>query len=107
MVLPASMRLRGHRCFNHLHRRGKRFHSTLMVLRTVSASGAADFADWRRLLRGDATLLRMFELLRPVALGIEGLERESLSAEATGTADSKGTPDDSTMLCAPLSSVLI
>ena len=37
MVLPASMRLRGHRCFNHLHRRGKRFHSTLMVLRTVSA----------------------------------------------------------------------
>ena len=37
MVLPASMRLRGHRCFNHLHRRGKRFHSTLMVLRTAPA----------------------------------------------------------------------
>ena len=37
MVLPASMRLRGHRCFNHLHRRGKRFHSTLMVLRTARA----------------------------------------------------------------------
>lgn len=37
MVLPASMRLRGHRCFNHLHRRGKRFHSTLLVLRTAPA----------------------------------------------------------------------
>ena len=37
MVLPASMRLRGHRCFNHLHQRGKRFHSTLMVLRIASA----------------------------------------------------------------------
>ncbi len=31
------MRLRGHRCFNHLHRRGKRFHSTLMVLRKAPA----------------------------------------------------------------------
>ena len=37
MVLPASMRLRGHRCFDHLHRRGRRFHSTLMVLRTAPA----------------------------------------------------------------------
>ena len=37
MVLPASMRLRGHRCFDHLHRRGQRFHGALMVLRTVSA----------------------------------------------------------------------
>ena len=31
------MRLRGHRCFDHLHRRGRRFHSTLMVLRTAPA----------------------------------------------------------------------
>ena len=38
MVLPASMRLRGHRCFDHLHRKGKRFHGTLMVLRKASAS---------------------------------------------------------------------
>ena len=37
MVLPASMRLRGHRCFDHLHRKGKRFHGTLMVLRKASA----------------------------------------------------------------------
>ena len=32
------MRLRGHRCFDHLHRRGKRYHGTLMVLRKASAS---------------------------------------------------------------------
>ncbi len=31
------MRLRGHRCFDHLHRKGKRFHGTLMVLRKASA----------------------------------------------------------------------
>ncbi|WP_114994480.1 ribonuclease P protein component [Synechococcus sp. UW179A] len=37
MVLPASMRLRGHRCFDHLHRKGKRFHGSLMVLRKASA----------------------------------------------------------------------
>ena len=37
MVLPASMRLRGHRCFDHLHRKGKRFNGTLMVLRKASA----------------------------------------------------------------------
>ena len=37
MVLPASMRLRGHRCFDYLHRRGQRFHGALMVLRRVSA----------------------------------------------------------------------
>ena len=40
MVLPASMRLRGHRCFDHLHRKGKRFHGTLMVLRKASASNS-------------------------------------------------------------------
>ena len=31
------MRLRGHRCFDHLHRRGHRFHSSLMTLRKASA----------------------------------------------------------------------
>ena len=40
MVLPASMRLRGHRCFDHLHREGKRFHGNLMVLRKASAHHA-------------------------------------------------------------------
>tara|TARA_B100001093_G_scaffold301514_1_gene287574 strand:- start:108 stop:509 length:402 start_codon:yes stop_codon:yes gene_type:complete len=38
MVLPASMRLRGYRCFDHLHQKGKRFHGTLMVLRKASAN---------------------------------------------------------------------
>ncbi len=37
MVLPTSMRLRGHRCFDHLHRRGQRFHGSLMTLRKASA----------------------------------------------------------------------
>ena len=36
----ASMRLRGHRCFDHLHRRGQRYHGTLMVLRRASARPA-------------------------------------------------------------------
>ena len=36
MVLPASMRLRGHRCFNRLHRSSKRQHGSLMVLRVAA-----------------------------------------------------------------------
>lgn len=43
MALPAQMRLRGHRCFNFLHRSGRRHHGTLMILRVVN---------------GDARLLR-------------------------------------------------
>ena len=37
MALPASMRLRGHRCFNRLHRTGRRHHGQLLVLRVVQA----------------------------------------------------------------------
>ncbi|AKN60974.1 ribonuclease P [Synechococcus sp. WH 8020] len=37
MVLPTSMRLRGHRCFDYLYRKGQRFHGTLMTLRKASA----------------------------------------------------------------------
>ena len=48
MVLPASMRLRGHRCFNLLHRSSKRQHGTLMVLRVA----AGDSNLLRRELRG-------------------------------------------------------
>ena len=48
MVLPASMRLRGHRCFNRLHRYSKRQHGTLMVLRVA----AGDSNLLRRELRG-------------------------------------------------------
>ena len=38
MVLPASMRLRGHRCFDHLHRRGKRYYGAFMVLRKAPSN---------------------------------------------------------------------
>ena len=48
MVLPASMRLRGHRCFNRLHRSSKRQLGTLMVLRVA----AGDSNLLRRELRG-------------------------------------------------------
>jgi ribonuclease P protein component len=37
MVLPTPMRLRGHRCFDHLHRNGRRLHGTHMVLRLADA----------------------------------------------------------------------
>ena len=37
MALPASMRLRGHRCFNHLHRTGRRHHGQLLGLWVVQA----------------------------------------------------------------------
>ena len=48
MVLPASMRLRGHRCFNRLHRSSTRQNGTLMVLRVA----AGDSNLLRRELRG-------------------------------------------------------
>ena len=35
MALPASMRLRGQRCFNRLHRSAKRLHGQWMVFRVV------------------------------------------------------------------------
>ena len=35
MVLPASMRLRGHRCFSRLHRSQRRHHGKWMVLRQI------------------------------------------------------------------------
>ncbi len=37
MVLPESMRLKGYRCFDHLHRSGTRYHGSLMVLRVAKA----------------------------------------------------------------------
>ena len=37
MVLPQSMRLKGHKCFDHIHRTGKRFNSSSMVLRVAKA----------------------------------------------------------------------
>ena len=40
MVLPASMRLRGHRCFSRLHRSQLRHHGTWMVLRQIQSDRA-------------------------------------------------------------------
>jgi ribonuclease P protein component len=37
MVLPAPMRLRGHRCFNRLHRSRCRHHGNWMVLRQIDS----------------------------------------------------------------------
>ena len=37
MVLPKSMRLKGHRCFDHLYREGRRYHETSILLRVVKA----------------------------------------------------------------------
>ncbi len=37
MVLPRSMRLKGHRCFDHIHRFGKRYHGSLMILRVAKS----------------------------------------------------------------------
>jgi ribonuclease P protein component len=37
MVLPASMRLRGHRCFSRLHRSRCRHHGKWMVLRQIDS----------------------------------------------------------------------
>jgi ribonuclease P protein component len=37
MALPANLRLRGHRAFDHLYRKGERFHGRWIVLRTLPA----------------------------------------------------------------------
>ena len=37
MVLPRSMRLKGHKCFDYLHRSGVRYQSSYMVLKVVNA----------------------------------------------------------------------
>ena len=37
MVLPKTMRLKGHRCFDHLYREGIRYHEASMLLRVVKA----------------------------------------------------------------------
>ncbi len=37
MVLPKSMRLKGHKCFDYLYREGRRYHETSILLRVVKA----------------------------------------------------------------------
>ncbi|WP_413391403.1 ribonuclease P protein component [Prochlorococcus marinus] len=38
MVLPKQMRLKGHKCFDHIYKKGKRFYSPSMVLRVTNAN---------------------------------------------------------------------
>ena len=49
MALPASMRLRGHRCFNRVHRSGRRHHGTWMVLRVMQEDTRLLRAELRNL----------------------------------------------------------
>jgi len=37
MVLPQSMRLKGYKCFDLLHRSGQRYHGDFMLIRVVRA----------------------------------------------------------------------
>ena len=38
MVLPKHMRLKGHRCFDFIYKKGTRFYSSSMVLRVTNAN---------------------------------------------------------------------
>ena len=38
MVLPKHMRLKGHKCFEYIYRKGSRFYSPSMVLRVTKAN---------------------------------------------------------------------
>ena len=38
MVLPKNMRLKGHRCFDFIYKKGSRFYSSSMVLRVTKAN---------------------------------------------------------------------
>lgn len=40
MALPADLRLRGYRAFDLLYRKGRRFHGSWLVLRTLEADPA-------------------------------------------------------------------
>ncbi len=37
MVLPKTMRIKGHKSFNYLHKRGSRFNGSSMLLRVTNA----------------------------------------------------------------------
>ena len=47
MVLPASMRLRGHRCFSRLHRSRSRHHGKWKVLRQIDSDRSLLRAELR------------------------------------------------------------
>ena len=43
MVLPKHMRLKGHKCFDFIYKKGTRFHSSSMVLRVSNANSKLYF----------------------------------------------------------------
>ena len=45
MVLPKHMRLKGHKCFDFIYKKGTRFYSSSMVLRVTNANTKLYFKD--------------------------------------------------------------
>ena len=45
MVLPKHMRLKGHKCFDYIYRKGSRFYSPSMVLRVTNANTKLHFTE--------------------------------------------------------------
>ena len=45
MVLPKHMRLKGHKCFEYIYRKGSRFYSPSMVLRVTKANTKLHFIE--------------------------------------------------------------
>ena len=43
MVLPKHMRLKGHKCFDYIYKKGSRFYSPSMVLRVTNANKKLQF----------------------------------------------------------------
>ena len=43
MVLPKHMRLKGHKCFDYIYKKGSRFYSPSMVLRITNANPKLSF----------------------------------------------------------------
>ncbi len=43
MVLPKHMRLKGHKCFDYIYKKGSRFYSPSMVLRVTNANKKLPF----------------------------------------------------------------
>ena len=45
MVLPKHMRLKGHKCFDFIYKKGTRFYSSSMVLRVTNANTKLYFKE--------------------------------------------------------------
>ena len=45
MVLPKHMRLKGHKCFDYIYKKGSRFYSPSMVLRVTNSNTKLHFIE--------------------------------------------------------------